>query len=163
MRGEFIFIGGYMQLAAEETEYYSEAEEVLGESDIVEIDVRITGWSKKFRIRALTFGQMERINRMSTIKQNDEREGRVAGELDNEEFVYQTIKEGVIRPHFTITQSRKFVDNNGEFVRQLSDEIWNLGRISKRAWDAYIEEQKKLAAVNNSENPNADETTDSNE
>jgi hypothetical protein len=156
-----------MQLAEETIEYYNEAEELLAESDIVEIDIRITGWSKKLRIRALTFGQMERINRMATVKQSDEREHKVAGELDNEEFVYWTIKEGVIRPRFTITQARKFIDNNGEFVRQLSDEIWNLGRISKRAWDAYIEEQKKLAAVNNSDNPNADEhdneTTDSDE
>jgi len=147
-------------LFPENIEYYNDAEELLAETDIVETDVRIVGWVGKFRIRALTFGQMEKINRMAIVKQADEKLGKVVGELDNEELVYWTIKEGVVRPHFTITQARKLADNNGEFVRMLSDEIWNLGRISKRAWDAYINEQKKLAAVNNSSNPNADESID---
>lgn len=147
-------------LFPDNVDYYDDAEELLGESDIVETDIRIIGWSKKFRIRALNFGQMEKINRMATVKQADEKLGKAVGDLDNAEFVYWTIKEGVTRPHFTITQARQLCDNNGEFVRQLSDEIWNLGRISKKAWDTYIAEQKKLAAVNNSDNPNADEGID---
>jgi len=141
----------------EETEYYDSANQVATEEDRVEIDIKITGWEKKMRIRALSFAQMEKINKMATIQETDKDERRIAGEMDKAEWTYWTIKEGVVRPYFTIAQARELADNNGSFVRELADEIWNLGRISKRMWDAYILEQKKAAALEESDNPDADE------
>jgi len=142
----------------ETVEYYDSANQVAQEEDRVEIDIKITGWEKKMRIRALSFAQMEKINKMATIQESDKEERKVAGDLDKAEWTYWTIKEGVVRPYFTIAQARELADNNGAFVRELADEIWNLGRISKRMWDAFIEEQKKAAAIDETGNPNADES-----
>lgn len=141
----------------DETDYYDSANEVAKEEDRVEIDIKITGWEKKMRIRALSFAQMEKINQMATIQETDKQERRTAGDLDKAEWTYWTIKEGVVRPYFTIAQARELADNNGGFVRELADEIWNLGRISKRMWDAYILEQQKLASLDDG-NPDADDT-----
>jgi len=117
-----------------EIEYYESSDQLLTEDDIIETDVRIVGWKKKFRIRALTFGQMERINKNAS----DEK-----GNLQQDLFVYHTIVEGVTRPRFKIDQAKKLADSNGAFVQELSDEIWRLGRVSKELWDTFIEESRK--------------------
>ncbi len=147
------------RLVSDEVDYFDSAKEITEEEDRVELDIHILGWSKKMRIRALSFAQMEKINKMATYTESDKDKGIVAGELNHEEWIYWTIKEGVVRPMMSIGQARSLSDNNGEFVRELADEIWNLGRISKTMWNAYITEQRRLNALNNSENPNADETT----
>lgn len=134
----------------EKVEYFDTAKEVSLEDDRIETDILVQGWGKKMRIRALSFAQMEQINKKATHKET--------GALDHAEWVYNTIKEGVVRPLFTYNSAKELADNNGSFVRELADEIWNLGRISKRMWDAYILEQKRLAAVENSGNPNGDHT-----
>lgn len=139
----------------QEVEYYSSAGEVSREEDRVELDIKLLGWDKKMRIRALSFEQMERINKMATITETDKKENKIAGEIDHQEWVYWTIKEGVIIPSFTIHTARQLGDNNGEFIRQLADEIWELGRISKKMWDSYIEEQKRLSAIEKTGNPDA--------
>ncbi len=141
-----------------DVEYFDSAKEVSLEDDRVETDIHVIGWSKKFRIRALSFEQMERINKLATIQETDKDKGRIAGKLDQAEWVYWTIKEGVVRPFFSIAQARELSENNGSFVRELAEEIWNLGRISKRQWDAYITEQSKLIALQESDNPDADES-----
>lgn len=129
-------------------DYFDNAREVTLEDDRIETDIHVQGWSKKMRIRALSFGQMETINKKATDKD---------GKLDHAEWVYNTIKEGVVRPMFTYNQAKELADNNGEFVRALADEIWQLGRISKRIWDAYLLEQKRLAEIENTGNPDADD------
>lgn len=129
-------------------EYFETAREVSLEDDRIETDIHVQGWGKKMRIRALSFAQMETINKKATDKD---------GKLDHAEWVYHTIKEGVTRPLFTYITAKELADNNGEFVRSLADEIWQLGRISKRMWDAYLLEQKRLSAVEESGNPDADE------
>jgi len=140
----------------DEVPYFESPREVTLEEDRVELDIHLIGWSKKMRIRALSFAQMEQINKLATDKET--------GKIDQAEWVYRTIKEGVTRPMFTYNQAKDLADNNGEFVRELADEIWNLGRISKRMWDAYILEQKRLAAIEKTGNPDAgNEETDSSE
>lgn len=138
----------------EEIAYFENAKDVTLEDDRIETDIHVGGWSRKLRIRALSFAQMELINKKATNKD---------GKLDHAEWVYNTIKEGVTRPFFSYNAAKELADNNGEFVRELADEIWNLGRISKRMWDAYILEQKRLSDIEESGNPNADEGTEENE
>lgn len=130
-------------------EYFETARDITLEDDKIETDIHIIGWSKKLRIRALTFHQMERINQRA-IDAN--------GKLDQAEWVFHTIHEGVTRPIITYAQAKELGENNGHFVRELADEIWGLGRISKTMWDSYISEQKKLAAIEESGNPNADDS-----
>lgn len=131
-------------------DYFDSAKEVSLEDDRIETDIHVSGWGKKMRIRALSFAQMELINKKATHKET--------GNLDHAEWVYHTIQQGVVRPLFTYNSARELADNNGAFVRELADEIWNLGRISKRMWDTYILEQKRLAAVEESGNPDGDHT-----
>ncbi len=128
-------------------EYFDNAKAVTLEDDRIETDIHVQGWGKKLRIRALSFAQMESINKKALDKD---------GKLDHAEWTYNTIKEGVTRPAFSYNAARELADNNGEFVRQLADEIWQLGRISKKMWDAYILEQKRLAALDTG-NPDADD------
>lgn len=130
------------RLPKEEVTYYENADELIAEDDIIETDVRVLGWTRKFRIRALTFGQMGKINKHATIRETNKDEGVEAGDIDNDLWTYWTIVEGVVRPKFKIEQAKRLVDSNGEFVKALADEIWNLGRVSKKAWDSYIEEIK---------------------
>lgn len=118
----------------EDVEYYTSADELTSEDDIIETDIKVVGWKKKFRIRALTFAQMEKINQSA----EDE-----AGKLQHDLFVYHTIAEGVVRPKMKIDQVRRLADSNGAFVQELSDEIWRLGRVSKELWDKFIEEAKR--------------------
>lgn len=142
------------RIPKEDIEYFDSGKEITLEEDRVETDIHIIGWGKKMRIRALSFAQMELINKKST----DEK-----GDMDHEQWVYWTIKEGVVRPMMTIAQARDLSENNGSFVRDLANEIWELGRISKKMWDAYILEQKRLAEIEKTGNPNADETITSDE
>lgn len=148
------------RLPEKELEYYTSAQEVVQEEDRVEIDIHIHGWSKKMRIRALSFEQMEVINRRSTVQVTDQEKGLIAGTLDHAEWVYNTIKEGVVIPRFTYTSAKALADNNGEFVRELADEIWQLGRISKKMWDTFIKEQTLLNKVESSESLTEDEQHD---
>ena len=134
---------------AEDVAYFDSAKEITLEEDRVETDIHILGWGKKMRIRALSFAQMELINKKAT----DEK-----GDMDHEQWVYWTIKEGVVRPMMTIAQAKDLSENNGSFVRDLANEIWELGRISKKMWDAYILEQKRLAEIERTGNPDADES-----
>lgn len=127
-----------------ELDYFETPKEVTLEDDRLEIDIHVSGWQKKMRIRALSFAQMERINKSSMDKE---------GKIDSEQWVYWTIKEGVVRPGFTLPMAQELAENNGSFVRELADEIWELGRISKRQWDAYIETQKRLAEIEQTGNP----------
>ena len=136
---------------AADVEYFESAKDVTLEDDRVETDILVQGWGKKLRIRALSFAQMELINAKATNKD---------GNLDHAEWVYWTIKEGVIRPLFTYNAARELADNNGEFVRALADEIWQVGRISKRVWDSYLLEQKRLSDIETTGNPDADEESD---
>lgn len=117
----------------ETEEYYASSDELLREDDIIETDIKILGWRKKFRVRALTFAQMEKINKNATDKD---------GIMNSELFVYWTIVEGVIRPRFKIDQAMRLAESNGAFVQELSDEIWRLGRVSKKLWDEFLEEAK---------------------
>lgn len=137
-------------------DYYDSADELIAEDDIIETDVKIAGWNKKFRVRALTFKQMEIINRNATAKKDDEEKGITAGELINEEWVYWTLVYGIVRPVFKIEKARRLGDSNGEFVKALADEIWNLGRVSKPLWNAYIAE---IRAANNLAEDKIDEAT----
>lgn len=127
--------------------YYESPDELFAEDDIIETDVHILGWNKKLRIRALTFGQMAKINRNAVAKKEDKESGIIEGELQNDLWTYWTLVEGITRPRFKIEQAQRFADSNGEFVKALADEIWNLGRISKKTWDAYIETIKVANAV----------------
>lgn len=139
-------------LPSESYEYYESSDELLREDDIIETDIRVTGWKKKFRIRALTFAQMEKINKNALDKD---------GNLEHDKFVYWTIVEGVTRPRFKYDQAIRLANNNGAFVQELSDEIWRLGRVSKEIWDAFIEESKKSIKLAkddfSGEKPNEDE------
>jgi hypothetical protein len=127
-----------------EIEYFTTAKEIALEDDRIELDIHVIGWSKKFRIRALSFGQMERITRNS----RDDK-----GELDNELWSYWTLVEGVVLPNIRIADAKELADNNGAFIRELVDEIWQLGRISRKQWDDYIAEQTRLTEA---ESKNAD-------
>lgn len=110
-------------------EYYTTAADFLKEEDIVEVDVSVVGLEGKFRIRALTFAQMEKINQGATIK----------GNLDSLEFTYLTILEGIVRPKFNREQVRQIGEKNGEIIRELSQSIWDLGRMTPKTFEAYIE------------------------
>jgi hypothetical protein len=121
-----------------EFDYYNSIDELLLEDDIVETDIRVVGWDKKFRIRALTFGQMERINKNAADKE---------GNIQSDEFVYWTLVEGIVRPKMRIEQARRLADSNGLFLKELSDEIWSMGRISKKLWDSFIEESKRRTKI----------------
>lgn len=118
-------------------EYFSSPDEVLNQDDLIEADVRVLGWNKKFRIRALTFGQMDTINKNATDPDS--------GNLNMNEWAYWTITEGVVRPKFKINQARRLIDANGEYVRQLADQIWEIGRLSKTIWDEFIKESNRAA------------------
>lgn len=124
----------------EALEYYESPSQLLEEDDIIETDIHVLGWKRKFRIRALTFGQMDKINKNAL---DDE------GNISQDKFVYWTIVEGVIRPRFKIDQAERLSESNGAFVQELSDEIWRLGRISKELWDKYIAELKRSNKLEN--------------
>lgn len=138
------------RLPKQDTPYYDTADDIIAENDLIEADIRVAGWDHgKFRIRALTFGQISKINRNATARKKDEERGIEIGDFLNDEWAYWTIVEGVVRPRFKIEQARRLADSNGEFVKELADEIWNLGRLSKTLWDKFLAEidtANKIAA-----------------
>lgn len=111
-------------------EYYDSAKDFLREETRIEVDIQIVGMDKMLRIAALTFGQMEKINKTSRDRD---------GNLDSIEFTINTIIEGVVRPRFSREDALQLVEYNGEIVRELSNQIWQLGRITKKSFEAYVE------------------------
>lgn len=134
----FLFKESFVVDHLSDVDYYTNADDLLSEDDIIETDIRIVGWKKKFRIRALTFAQMEKINKNS----EDEK-----GNMQHDLFVYWTIVEAVVRPKMKIDQVKRLSESNGSFVQELSDEIWKLGRVSKELWDKFIEEANRATKI----------------
>jgi hypothetical protein len=104
---------------------------------MLEVDLTIKGLKKRLRLRELSFAQMEKINQLSQKN----------GEMDNSEFTINTIVEGLIRPKMNSAQAKKLLDANGEVVRELAENIWTLGKISKDAFEKYLETLEKDATV----------------
>lgn len=121
---------------ANDIEYYSTIEEFITETDLIETDVYISGWNKKFRITALSFGKQEDINKKATDKETNQ--------LDHTEWVLWTLVHGVVRPKLNYAQAKQLMDKNGQFINSLADEIWNIGRVSKKAFDEYIQKLSEL-------------------
>lgn len=126
-------------------EYYGSAKEIALEDDRIDTDIHIVGWERKMRIRALSFAQMEKINKNARNKDD--------GKIDQEQWTYWTIKEGVIMPGFTIASAQELAENNGHFVRELAENIWELGRISQKQWNEFIEAQTKASEIEKTGNP----------
>lgn len=124
---------------ATDIDYYDNAEDIFKESDLVETDVHVQGWNRKFRIRALSFKLQEEINQKATDKDS--------GELNHSEWVLWSIVHGVIRPRITYEQAKGFLEKNGTFVNNLADDIWAIGRISKSIFDDYIDNLKTLSEL----------------
>lgn len=124
----------------ENTEYYKDVKEFLAEDARIELDIQIIGLKGKMRIAALTFAQMEKINKRSMID----------GKLDGMQFAFNTILEGMVRPRFNSENVQDLADYSGEVVRTLSDQIWQLGRLTKTTFEAYLsateetDEKKKV-------------------
>lgn len=110
-------------------EYYDSVDDLLQDDSLLEVDLTIRGLKKRVRIRALTFIQMEKINQQSSKN----------GEVDNIEFTVNTITEGLVRPKLNQAQARKLMEANGEVVRELAENIWTLGKVSKDVFDKYVE------------------------
>lgn len=114
-------------------EYYDSVDDLLSDDTLLEVDLAIKGLKKRIRIRALSYSQMEKVNSQSQKN----------GEIDATEFTINTIVEGVIRPRMNSAQARKILDANGEVVRELAENIWTLGKISKDSFDKYVETLQK--------------------
>jgi hypothetical protein len=109
-------------------EYYEDIDDFLKDDPTLEVDVKATGMRKRLRIRALTFAQMERINKASIVD----------NKVDNTEFVLNTLVEGIVRPKLNTAQARRLLDAHGETVKEIADSIWQLGRVSRGAFEQYI-------------------------
>ena len=114
-------------------DYYEGVDDLLNDDTLLEVDLSIKGLKKRLRIRALSYAQMEKINGLS----------QKSGEVDTTEFTVNTIVEGLIRPRMNSAQARKLLDANGEVVRELAENIWTLGKISKDSFDKYVETLRK--------------------
>ena len=114
-------------------EYYDNVDDLLNDDSLLEVDLVIKGLKKRLRIRALSYAQMEKINSLS----------QKSGETDTVEFTINTIVEGLIRPKMNSAQAKKLLDANGEVVRELAENIWTLGKVSKDAFDKYIQALNK--------------------
>jgi hypothetical protein len=117
-------------------DYYESIDELEQAASPNELDVVIRGLQKRVRIRALTFAQMEKINQLAT---------KTGNEVDNTEFTLHTLVEGIVRPKLTISQARRLLDVNGEVVRELGEQIWTIGKISKGEFDKFVEALQKDA------------------
>jgi hypothetical protein len=126
----FDFLGGV-------GDYYEDVDDFLKEDQTIEVDIKAKGMSKRIRIRALSFAQMEKINKLSTVE----------GKTDNSEFVINTIIEGVVRPKFNSAQAKRLLDAHGETVKEIAENIWQLGRISKATFEEYIKTVQDLKDV----------------
>lgn len=109
-------------------EYYEDIDDFLKDDPTLEVDVKATGMRKRLRIRALTFAQMERINKASIVD----------NKVDNIEFVLNTLVEGIVRPKLNTAQARRLLDAHGETVKEIADSIWQLGRVSRGAFEQYV-------------------------
>lgn len=109
-------------------EYYEDVDDFLKDDPTLEVDIKAKGMKKRLRIRALTFAQMERISKSSLVD----------GKVDNVEFVLNTLVEGIVRPKFNTATARRLLDAHGETVKEIADSIWQLGRISRGAFEEYI-------------------------
>jgi hypothetical protein len=114
-------------------DYYDSVDDLLNDDTLLEVDLTIKGLKKRLRIRALSYSQMEKINGLSQKN----------GETDTTEFTVNTIVEGLIRPRMNSAQARKLLDANGEVIRELAENIWTLGKISKDSFDKYVETLRK--------------------
>jgi hypothetical protein len=76
------------------------------------------------------------------------------GEINNVEFTVNTITEGLVRPKLNPVQARKMMDANGEVVRELAENIWTLGKVSKDVFDKYVQAIQKDSSL---QEPSADE------
>lgn len=119
-------------------DYYEDVNDFLKDDPTIETDVQITGTKKRLRIRALSFAQMEKINKAST--QSD-------GTIDNVLFVLNTIVEGVVRPKFNQAQAQSLMDAHGETVKTLAENIWQIGKISKGTFQTYIDSVQELKEI----------------
>jgi hypothetical protein len=126
----FDFMGG-------SGDYYEDVDDFLKEDQTIEVDIKAKGMNKRIRIRALSFSQMEKINKLSTVE----------GKTDNSEFVINTIIEGVVRPKFNSAQAKRLLDAHGETVKEIAENIWQLGRISKSTFEEYIKTVQELKDV----------------
>ncbi len=118
-------------------DYYEDVDDLLKDDQTIEIDIQAKGMKKRLRIRALSFSQMEKINKLSQID----------GKVDNSEFVINTILEGVVRPKFNSAQAKRLLDAHGETVKEIAENIWQLGRISKSTFEEYIKTVQDLKDV----------------
>jgi hypothetical protein len=112
--------------------YYDSITEFLQEDDLCELDVHLVGLEKQFRIRALDFAAMEKINQLSGKD----------GVMDTIVFTIQTIVHGVVRPKINPEQAQKLITKNGAVIRELADQIWLLSRITPKTLQAYLEVNK---------------------
>ncbi len=118
-------------------DYYEDTDDFLKDDPTIEVDIKAAGMGKRLRIRALSFAQMEKINKLSTVD----------GKVDNSEFVVNTIMEGVVRPKFSSVQAKRLLDAHGETVKEIAENIWQLGRISKKTFDEYLKTLQELKAI----------------
>jgi hypothetical protein len=130
----FDFMGG-------SGDYYDDVDDFLKEDQTIETDIKAKGMNKRIRIRALSFAQMEKINKLSTVE----------GKTDNSEFVINTIIEGVVRPKFNSAQAKRLLDAHGETVKEIAENIWQLGRISKATFEEYIKTVQELKTIPDAE------------
>jgi hypothetical protein len=109
-------------------DYYDDVDDFMKDDQTIEVDISTKGMKKRLRVRSLSFAQMEKINKLSQVE----------GKLDNSEFVINTIIEGVVRPKFNSAQAKRLLDAHGETVKEIAENIWQLGRISKKTFDDYL-------------------------
>lgn len=119
-------------------DYYEDINEFLKDDPTIETDITILGMNKRLRIRALSFAQMERINKLAT---NSE------GVIDNTEFVLHTIVEGVVRPKLNYAQAQTLTTAHGETVKTLAENIWQIGKISKNTFQQYLQSVQELKSI----------------
>lgn len=116
-------------------DYYNDIDDLMKDDPTIEVDIQGKGMKKRLRIRALSFVQMEKIAKAATDSE---------GKVDNIEFVINTLCEGVVRPKFNTAQAKKLLDAHGETVKEIAENIWQLGRISKDAFDEYLKALQEL-------------------
>ena len=122
-------------------DYYEDVDDLLKDDQTIEIDIQAKGMKKRLRIRALSFSQMEKINKVSQID----------GKVDNSEFVINTIIEGVVRPKFNSAQAKRLLDAHGETVKEIAENVWQLGRISKSTFEQYLKTVQELNEIPDTE------------
>jgi len=118
-------------------DYYDDVDDFMKDDQTIEVDISAKGMNKRIRIRSLSFAQMEKVNKLSQVE----------GKLDNSEFVINTIIEGVVRPKFNSAQAKRLLDAHGETVKEIAENIWQLGRISKKTFEDYIKTVQDLSAI----------------